>query len=222
MSQVDRTKARSKHLIPLEEWEVPFVEAIGERVDSLMRQARYRTVDLALASELSRGGLYNIRAGLTRTRVSTLLRIANAIAARLNIDPLELHEQLLDLGGKAIAPETAHPERVNNRREKRTDKNWKRIEIRAYYAPDIREFRRKTWPERPLPLRGPDGRWLPNHPTPEQIAELERHYNRIEMVMPPRDANGDFIKDSPFLDNRTARRWFNPPKHYDPGIFKRG
>jgi hypothetical protein len=218
--QVDKAKARSQHIIPLEDGEVPFVEEVGRCVDALMRQARYRTVDLALASEVSRSQLYNIRAGLTRTRSSTLLRIATAIAERLGMNAIELHGQLLELGGTAIAPETAYPERVNNRREKRNEKNRRRVETRAYHASILRELRRKPI-NRPIPLRGPDGRWLPKRPTPERIAELEKHYASLQMVPPPRDTDGNFIKDSPLLGNRTARDRFNPPKRL-PTMPKRG
>jgi len=124
---------------------------------------------------------------------------------------------LIETAGIALAPEALpeHQARIDKRRALRTAKTEKRFELHAHYAPILRELSRRLASPRPLPLRGPDGRWLPNHPAADRIVELERHFKRLETVMPPRDTNGNFVKDSPYLDNRTARYYFNPPKRYE-------
>ena len=213
---VDRSRARSRR--PLTDAEIPFAVALGALLRSLRIETGYSATDLAFYSEMTRQHLHHLENATRRTRASTLARIAESLAMRLDMSHKELTNRLIAVAGIALAP-PANPEhqgRIDKRRKERVVKAEKRAERHALYGPIVRELRRQHAPERPQPLRGPDGRWLPNHPTPEQVTELERRYKWLALVMPPRDANGDFIKDSPYLDNRTARAWFNPPKRY-PG-----
>ncbi|MGH3180553.1 MAG: hypothetical protein ACRD1G_07740, partial [Acidimicrobiales bacterium] len=48
------------------------------------------------------------------------------------------------------------------------------------------------------PLRGPDGKWLPRKPTPEQLETIKQRYRRLQLVMPPLDEDGKFIEDHPY------------------------
>lgn len=204
--------ARARSRNPLTAAEFPHAEALGRLLRSLRAESGYTAQDVALYSELSRNQLYNIESATRRTRASTLARLGETYGYRLRVDPAQLTARLVETAGIAVAAETNYPEHVNSRRHSRAVKNEMLADRRAYYGSILRELRRKTRPARPAPLRGPDGRWLPQHPTPEQIAELERRYKALQMVMPPRDASGDFITESPYLDNRMARYWFNPPK----------
>lgn len=140
----DHDKARAKCRRPIEPWEVPYLVAVGKRLQEMIKQARYRQTDLALASKISRSQLYNYRTGRNRPRSSTLLRIVTALAERLDADASDLHHELVELAGPALAPETAYPDRVNGRREKRHKHNLKKVEAHERYGPILHELRRTT------------------------------------------------------------------------------
>jgi transcriptional regulator with XRE-family HTH domain len=101
---------------PLEPSETPYLLALGIRLRELRRDSGLTQAQLAEAAELSCRHIERLEAGNRRTRRSTLARIAAALG-----DPL-LGNQLADLAGPALAPESGFAERIARRRARRARK----------------------------------------------------------------------------------------------------
>jgi transcriptional regulator with XRE-family HTH domain len=194
---VDRARAQSRR--PLTPDEIPHAEALRAVLRSLRIESGSSATDLAFYSEMARQHLHRIETGIRRTRASTLARLAESLAIRLHVSDFELTVRLIETAGIAIAPETDYLERVNKRRKERTAKNEKRADQHAKYGAILLELRRAQAPDRRMPLRGPDGRFLPDHPTAEKIEEVRQRYHSMEMVLPRLDGEGRFMADDPLL-----------------------
>lgn len=123
-------KARSNRRRPIEDGEVPFLEAFGHTLRSLRNQAGLSQRDLAWLASISARHLLSLEHGLSRTRRSTVERIAGALASEGAGDAEVLTAHLVALAGPALAPESEYAERVAKRRESRS-RTKERIEARA-------------------------------------------------------------------------------------------
>lgn len=92
---------------------------LGGRLREYRCRAGLTQVDLARAVVISDRHLRRIERGDRRTRRSTLRRFADVLGARLDCNPQKIFEDLLVAAGPALAPETAFPERVDARRNRR-------------------------------------------------------------------------------------------------------
>jgi transcriptional regulator with XRE-family HTH domain len=93
---------------------------MGARLAELRRKRRLAQTDLAEIAKLSTRGFQRIEAGHRRTRLSTLDRLAAALGDE------SLARELAALAGPALAPESAHAERITRRRERRSRKAERR------------------------------------------------------------------------------------------------
>jgi transcriptional regulator with XRE-family HTH domain len=104
---------RAAALRPIEDAEIPYLEALGERLKRARCSRDVTQVELGKAAQLSVSTIQRIEAGTRRTRRSTLERIAEALG-----DP-QLADVLADLAGPALSPESPYAERIARRRGRR-------------------------------------------------------------------------------------------------------
>ena len=137
-SWIDAERARCRR--PITPSEVPGLELLGTELRRLRREvAGLSRVRLGVCAEMSGRQIEQIERGIRRTRRSTLKRIA---AALVQVEPElgdvnALVEQLVELAGAGLAPESDYRYRVERRRERR----WSRRHTRriVYRFPSFQE-----------------------------------------------------------------------------------
>ena len=134
-----KARARSRCRRPIQDDETEGLEALGALLSALRQKAGVTDRDLAAASQVSERHLQRLRAGVRRTRASTLERIARALAPRLYLDPLELHDTLVMTAGRALAPESEFRGRVDRRRQRRLDRELAKEATRQRRIAALRE-----------------------------------------------------------------------------------
>jgi transcriptional regulator with XRE-family HTH domain len=208
----DREREQSRN--PLKAHEIPDAITLGALLRSLRIEARYTAIDFATRAQISRQHLRRIERALRHSRASTLARCAVVLSRRLRPTADELTALLIEAAGCSLAREAlpAHQVNIDRRRKDRTAKKAKQAEIHAYIQTRKRELGLTGNPYPLIPIQGPDGKWLPRHPTPEQLAAIEKRYKHAHYVMPPLDDEGCFIADSPMLKGQFNARHWNPPK----------
>jgi transcriptional regulator with XRE-family HTH domain len=110
---------------PIEDAEIPYLEALGLSLQRARCSRAMTQGELATAAQLSTSTIQRIEAGTRRTRRSTLRRIAEALG-----DP-QLASALARLAGPALAPESPYAERITRRRERRHGKARRREQAHA-------------------------------------------------------------------------------------------
>ena len=210
MSDSERTQSRN----PIKAHELSDATRLGSLLRSLRIEARYTAIDFATRAQISRQHLRRIERALRHTRASTLMRCADVLSRRLRPTTAELTARLIEAAGIALAPEATPEHRVNieRRRKDRTAKKEKQAEIHAWVQSRRRALGLTGNPSPQIPIQGPDGKWLPRHPTPGQLAAIEKRYKHAHYVMPPLDDDGCFIADSPMLKGQFNVRHWNPPR----------
>jgi transcriptional regulator with XRE-family HTH domain len=140
--------------------EVPYLEAMGTRLRELRQAAGLSQRELADLAQLRQPALSRVERGLRRTRRSTLLRLAGALAPRLpgasvpapaaglvlyrsdadraaheahlaRAPVVDLARELEGLGGPAVAGESAYLARVEARRTRRVRRRAREAALKA-------------------------------------------------------------------------------------------
>jgi transcriptional regulator with XRE-family HTH domain len=112
---------------PLEPHELPFLQSLGREIRRLRLERGLTNAQLAFGAELSEQQVSRIQVGRTRTRRSTLTRIAMTLLGQ-DASPEEVEhllEHLVELGGPGIAPESPWAEkqvRTRARRKRRRER----------------------------------------------------------------------------------------------------
>jgi transcriptional regulator with XRE-family HTH domain len=124
MSSARRERVRRSSRRPIEVWEVPHLERLGQLLRQQRKAASLTQRELGNAAELSLGTISQIELGDRRTRHSTLRRIAAAlVAAQPSLtDSNALAASLAEAAGPALAPESIYRDRVDRRRRRRVCK----------------------------------------------------------------------------------------------------
>ncbi len=100
--------------------EVAAASQLGQLLSELRRASGLSQRETAVAAQVSPRHLRRLERGERRTRLSTLERLAGALAGPGTLDRGEhLLRVLLQAAGPALAPESEHRQRVENRRELR-------------------------------------------------------------------------------------------------------
>lgn len=92
-----------------------YLQRLGFFLARLRGAAGLTQYELGRGTHISRQQVARIEAGTRRTRASTLRAMAEVLAATpwANLgDPEELTEQLVDLAGPALAPESDYAEKI--------------------------------------------------------------------------------------------------------------
>ncbi len=117
-----RARQRASCRRPIGRHEIAPLEALGDLLAWLQDEARMTDRELAAAAQISQRHLQRLRIGVRRTRATTLERIALALAPWLDVDPTELHQQLVKTAGCSLAPPSEFQARVDRRRQRRLDR----------------------------------------------------------------------------------------------------
>lgn len=114
-------KVTAKLRRPIEPAELPFLNALGDRLKELRTTAGLSQEQLAYRVPLSPQGFTNIEKARRRTRESTLARIVDALLREApQVGPKErLLAELVSLAGPALAPESPYRDRIERRRSRR-------------------------------------------------------------------------------------------------------
>lgn len=125
---------------PIELWEAPDLKRFGTALRAIRQAAGIRAQDLAARSEVSRVTLWRIEAGKRRTRESTIDRIAGALVglAPWMGDPVAVADNLIDLAGPVLAPESPFQDRIERRRARRTERLMLEAERERRYQEWVR------------------------------------------------------------------------------------
>jgi transcriptional regulator with XRE-family HTH domain len=110
---------------PIDEWEVAHLERLAAGLRTARNVAGLSQDALAWRANLNPSTIYRIEAGVRRTRLSTLRRIAEALvgAAPWMVDADRLAADLATLAGLGLAPESQYRERIERRRARR-ERRW--------------------------------------------------------------------------------------------------
>lgn len=100
------------------------VAALGALLAHARRTARLTQRQLALAAGVTERFVQYLEAGERRTCPSTLARITDILARRLECDPGELFDLFIETAGVGLAPESEHDENKERRREARQRRVW--------------------------------------------------------------------------------------------------
>ena len=196
---MDEDKERAQSRNPITDDELPYAKWLGSSIRSLRLDAGFTAGEFVAHAQINCSTLFRIENALRHTRASTLERFAGILAWRLGEDRDELAALLIRVAGPALAPEAKpeHQGRIDRRREKRTRRQANLADQRAYVRMRLRELPR-DYSGTHL-VRGPDGKFLPWEPTPEQLVAIEQRLHRAGLVMPPLNEEGRFDRDSPLL-----------------------
>jgi transcriptional regulator with XRE-family HTH domain len=124
MTPAQKAKARASSRRAIEKWEVPYLESLGAAVKTARLAAGLSRAGLARGAEVSAETIYRIEAGLRRTRLSTLERIAVYLYEDTAEDPWRMADHFAAVAGPGLAPESVFPERVDRRRARRERKAY--------------------------------------------------------------------------------------------------
>ena len=113
---------------PIDEWEVAHLERLAAGLRTARTAAGLSQCDLALRAGMNPSTVYRIEAAVTRTLLSTLQRVAEALvgAAPWMGDAERVTAALATLAGLGLAPESQYRERAQRRRARR-DRRWDEI-----------------------------------------------------------------------------------------------
>lgn len=156
LSWNDRERQRSRR--PVETWEVPHLEALGAGVLQLRTIARMSRSMVAGPTVVSASTLKRIEGGTSRTRRSTLTRIAEAMVDDAGSWGLDLGdvETIVSgwctMAGPALAPESQYAERVAKRRERRARLQARRERRKAELREATSEQARELAKELAIPM----------------------------------------------------------------------
>jgi transcriptional regulator with XRE-family HTH domain len=126
MVPAQKAKARASSRRPIEDWETPYLEALGAALKTARLAAGLSRAGMARGAEVSEETIYRIEAGLRRTRLSTLERIAVFLYEESSEDPWRMTDHFASVAGPSLAPESVFPERVERRRARRERKGSER------------------------------------------------------------------------------------------------
>ncbi|MCU1492082.1 MAG: hypothetical protein JWM85_3487 [Acidimicrobiaceae bacterium] len=129
-------KARSHSMRPLTDEEIPYAERLGALLTDLRKRAGGSRRYIAAEAHLSDNQLWVLECGYQRTRASTLLRLAEALAPHLHESAESLHARLVETAGIALAPESPWSARSARHRERR------------WAAYETKKRRAREWAER--------------------------------------------------------------------------
>lgn len=110
---------------PIQDHEVGHLERMGAALRAVREGLGVTPTQLARAAQINRSTLWRIELGERRTRESTLRRIAHGLAVLTpegSVHSARLVQQLVDLAGPALAPESEYADRVERRRNRRRSK----------------------------------------------------------------------------------------------------
>ncbi|WP_404387831.1 helix-turn-helix domain-containing protein [Humibacillus xanthopallidus] len=157
---------------PIQEWEVPYLKALGQELRALRLEAGITQEALAVSTGLSSRSLRRLERGERRTRYTTLARLSVRLSHSSSPERArDLLDRLLTIAGPALAPESQYAERLDMRRERRARRQrdrWVSLH-RVEIGPSMGGygFERHTRSQRPGAgrvatktyevLRGPDG-----------------------------------------------------------------
>jgi transcriptional regulator with XRE-family HTH domain len=112
---------RAESRRPIEDAEIPYLEALAGRLAALRTAAGLSRNRLASAAEVRVETVLRIEAGVRRTRRSTLGRIGAALAAAnpARGGPDHMTNHLVAIAGPALAAECPYAERNARRRARR-------------------------------------------------------------------------------------------------------
>lgn len=102
---LDKAKERAYNRWPITEEEIPYLDNLGAVIKETRLRAGLYVKQAASVAELHHLSWRRIEAGTRRTRRSTLLRIATALAPDINEDIQVLYAHLIEQAGPALAPE---------------------------------------------------------------------------------------------------------------------
>lgn len=131
---IERLRAESRR--PINEDEGPDLERLGTLLRTLRNEACLSRRLLGLGSEVGTSHIERLEEGTRRTRLSTLKRIADALADGREVDATDLYERLVEAAGPAIAPEAnpLHQPRIDRLRRiraaKARRKEARRVELK--------------------------------------------------------------------------------------------
>jgi len=133
---------------PIRAHERPHLLNIGRLLRTTREACGLSTAELGLYAELSRIQVWRIEQGQSRTRRSTLRRLAAGLAVANPSLPFgRLLDDLVDAAGPALAEESSYAERKARRRAVRADRAWRqemcdRIDYAIAY-----ELANERWPD---------------------------------------------------------------------------
>lgn len=160
----DSTRAQCLRSIAAEE--VPHLRRLGGVVARLRRAAFLTQYELGRGAHVSRQQVARVEAGTRRTRRSTLRAMADVLTDTLPTlgEPDDLTDQLVDLAGPALAPESSYAETIQSRRVTRVVR-WDRQQRLRRVLRDLEaEQRKRRREERRIVRQIERGdRWTINH-----------------------------------------------------------
>lgn len=146
--KANRAGRRAKSMRPIEAFEVPYLENLGELVRRERNRRNLTRRSVAEAAAMNTRTLEDIEDGTRRTRASTLGRIVGALVA-VDGSADDLHAAFVAAAGPALAPESRYPERVARRRDRRLRKHERLLELAAPLAEQLaREWAKDLAAER--------------------------------------------------------------------------
>ena len=131
--EIERSRTRR----PITSDEVPDLEVMGSELRRLRSDgAGLSRRALSIRAEISVRQIEQIERAIRRTRRSTLDRITEALALESPDmgDSSALVENLVELAGTALAPESIYRERVEKRRVRRWSKRRKQLRLNRFVS----------------------------------------------------------------------------------------
>ena len=128
MGRMDwRSSERLRSRRPIADGEVQLLKELGRAIGRARGSAGLSRRALAESALMHPTSIARIEYGTRRARASTLKRIARALAAECeDLDADALVESWILLGGRAIAPESDYPDRIELRRQSRVSRKRSR------------------------------------------------------------------------------------------------
>jgi transcriptional regulator with XRE-family HTH domain len=122
--EASKKAARQRCRRPIEDNEVPYLEAMGHRLRQLRQAAGMTLEGLARASSSNVRTIQRVEIGVRRTRRSTLSRWLEILTTRAPVigDVDDLLDELCALAGPGLAPESEYRDRIERRRKRRIRK----------------------------------------------------------------------------------------------------
>jgi transcriptional regulator with XRE-family HTH domain len=152
-----RERVRRESRRPIEDWEVPHLENLGQVLRHHRKASSLTQAQLGAAAELSVQMISLLELGNRRTRRSTLQRIARAIVDAHPNAPSEdeLTEGFVEAAGAALAPESGYQARVDRRRKRRAKRGrYGPREVAPLPGEELRAYLARLRRRQMLPKRG--------------------------------------------------------------------